>query len=260
MNIDTELDRQITELKIQGSYVPFVDDFVRAIDSKFHEKIHSIYMCGSIPKGCAVFNKSDADFTIVFSSSPSDNDFHAIEEIKKVLLTKYPFVIKIDTPNCTINEVLRQPFDWGFWIKIVSFCIHGEDLALKLPPMIPSVDLILGLNSDTNSVLDRITKRITSEQGSENFNRDWKKLARRLIRALSSLTVVKEKTWSDDLAVNKEMLIRNFPERTDLIRDLFRCHDNRSSDLGTFLSTVEKARCWLNTELTKIAKLTNKTD
>ena len=59
------LEKVIKELNIQSEYMEFVEKYKTSIITEFKDKIHSIYMCGSIPKGLAKPYKSDADFTIV---------------------------------------------------------------------------------------------------------------------------------------------------------------------------------------------------
>lgn len=47
------LEKVINRVVIQSEYKDFVDKYIDNILTEFEGKIHSIYMCGSIPKGTA---------------------------------------------------------------------------------------------------------------------------------------------------------------------------------------------------------------
>ena len=86
-----ELKKQITRLKIDKKYLPFVEDFKTNIIAGLKKAVHSIYMCGSIATGKAKPYQSDADFTIVTNTKLSENEKDHINVIKQQLLEKYPF-------------------------------------------------------------------------------------------------------------------------------------------------------------------------
>lgn len=64
MRPDMVLEKVIKRINIQSEYKPFVEEYTAGLLSEFSGKIHSIYMCGSIPKGTAKPFESDADFTM----------------------------------------------------------------------------------------------------------------------------------------------------------------------------------------------------
>ncbi|CAM4355484.1 Nucleotidyltransferase domain-containing protein [Paenibacillus typhae] len=107
------LEKVINRISIQSEYKDLVDKYTNTILAEFKGKIHSIYMCGSIPKGTAKPFKSDADFTIV-CVNPKDIEYERLSTIKDRLLEEYPVVTKIDTIICSIDDVLSKPNEWGF--------------------------------------------------------------------------------------------------------------------------------------------------
>jgi len=116
------LEKVIDRIEIQNEYKDFVEKYVDNLLAEFKGKIHSIYMCGSIPKGIAKPFKSDADFTIV-CVNPKDVDYKRLSTVKDRLLKEYPVVTKIDTTICSIDDVLSKPNEWGFWVKII-LCLY----------------------------------------------------------------------------------------------------------------------------------------
>ena len=236
-----KLEKLITNNKTTHEYQPFVDEFISIIVNNFSNKIHSIYLCGSIPKGEAVQYHSDADFTLVFNNDLSENDLRTIEKQKKSLLEKYAFIIKIDTPTVTVQDVLRNPYDWGFWIKIISICIYGEDLSNKLPEMLPSKDLIIGINSDTVENLRKLRSDLIQHNDPKQLFRTQQKLARRLIIALYTLILPKSQIWTDDIKKMKETIIKYDSKLLDIVEYLYFCTANIEINKDVLLSISEKA-------------------
>ena len=73
-----EIAKQIQRVRISERYRPFVDLFVSEINRALGPRLHSIYMCGSIPKGEARPLASDADFTLVLRENPTEYDLREI--------------------------------------------------------------------------------------------------------------------------------------------------------------------------------------
>ncbi|MDA3811905.1 MAG: hypothetical protein PF518_16430 [Spirochaetaceae bacterium] len=209
-------EKVITSLNIQPQYRTFTNDFLQAVTQLSGNSLDSIYMCGSIPKGQAVPGKSDADFTLVFNQTPVESLLKQLETLKSDFLSSCSFITKIDTPVCLVSEVLNNPYDWGFWVKIICICVYGKDLTLNLPELVPSRDFVLGLNEDTDSVLSVLI----SDYDKNPLLPAAVKLAKRLLRGLYSLTMDREEKWEDDRIVQSEITIVYFPGLEDDIKKL----------------------------------------
>lgn len=164
-------------------------------------------MCGSIAKGIAIPNKSDADITLVLNRTPDASLLMKLEALKSGLLTHYSFITKIDTPICLISEVLDNPYGWGFWIKIICICVHGSDLGLQIRELKPSREFVQGVNDDTNTIIPEMLK---------NYDENPSlllavQLAKRLLRGLYSLTMDREESWEDDLIRQSEITVGYYP-------------------------------------------------
>lgn len=251
------LNKLITELIITQEYSPFVKYFKSKIVENFPDRIHSIYICGSIPKGKAIPNTSDADFTLVFKDMLSEKDFDSIEKIKKDVLRIFPFVTKIDTPTCTVNNVLENPYDWGFWISIVSFCLYGEDLSSKLPPMYSNRELVVGINSDTIEVLDNMKRELSDNKFSNNYFRTQKKLAKRLIIALYTLVLPRAQVWTDDLSEMKDSIIKYYTEKKSMINKLYLYSNKLDNNIDNFFIEVNEAQVFFEKEIENLSGARN---
>lgn len=224
------LQRQIPELVIDARYRPFVDEFVNRAHERLNENLDSLYICGSIARGRAVPNRSDADFTVVTKKELRQAELEALSTLKDELIDRYPFVTKIDTPACTVKQVLDMPYEWGFWIAIVSRCIYGRDLVDRLQPLNSAAELLVGLSRETETAIEKRLQEIRATKDIAMIQMTCRKLMRRVIRGFIALTVVAEDVWTDDLEQSRVVLHKHFAGRDSLIDTLFDYHDNPTGD------------------------------
>ncbi|WP_342572634.1 nucleotidyltransferase domain-containing protein [Paenibacillus sp. FSL R5-0749] len=246
------LEKVINRIEIQSEYKDLVDKYVDHILNEFKDKIHSIYMCGSIPKGTAQPFKSDADFTIV-CANPEDIDYERLSMIKDRLLEEYPFVTKMDTIICSIDDVLSRPNDWGFWIKIICVCIHGEDIGEKVPPIIISPEFIVDLNTDTKDEVDRVRRSLSNVSDHSLKTRYIKGYSKRLIRALYSLILEDTGIWEDEIFKMKDAIINYCSIDGALVEYLYACYLDSDVSVKEFLEIADEVYSYFENALNTMA-------
>jgi len=201
------LEKVIKKLNVTPEYEGFVESFKNQLINEFGEKMHSIYMCGSIPKGTAKPYISDADFTILCEKTEAiDRD--KLTHIKEKALASFPLVTKIDTTVCTLDDVRNQPNEWGFWVKVICVNIHGIDFGEHVPPIVISKQFILDLNSETEEGMNRVKHALSHAKDLKMKCMYVKGYSKRLIRALYSLVLADVGIWQDDIAEMKKAIIR----------------------------------------------------
>ncbi|NMO98195.1 nucleotidyltransferase domain-containing protein [Paenibacillus lemnae] len=246
------LEKVINRIEIQSEYKDFVDKYIDHILAEFKGKIHSIYMCGSIPKGTATPFKSDADFTIV-CVNPKDIDYERLSNIKDRLLKEYPFITKIDTIICSIDDVLSKPNEWGFWVKIICVCMYGHDIGEKVPPIIISPTFILDLNTETKEEVDRVRRSLSTASDHTMKTRYIKGYSKRLIRALYSLVLIDTCVWEDDIIEMKNAILTYCEIDSALIDYLYACYLDNNVLVEEFLGIAEKVYSYFENALNAMA-------
>lgn len=227
------LKKVIDPCKIGTEYQGFVDQFLLRVSQNFKEEIHSIYICGSIPKGQAKLNRSDADFTIVTNGIISNEQKDEVTSIKIDLLKAYPFVSKIDTTIISVDEVKSKPLEWGFWIKIISHCLCGEDLGKEVPELIGNSELILNLSSDVEESLGRLKKKLAYTEDETELLKTLRVYSKRLIRGLYTTILDEVGEWHDDIEDMKKALLLHLKEAPELVNRLYAFYrgiENKKSD------------------------------
>ncbi|WP_422661299.1 nucleotidyltransferase domain-containing protein [Paenibacillus sp. EC2-1] len=247
------LEKVIKRIEIQSEYKDFVDKYIDSILAEFKDKIHSIYMCGSIPKGTAKPFKSDADFTIV-CVNPKDIDYERLSKIKDRLLEEYPLLTKIDTTICPIDDVLSKPNEWGFWVKIICVCIYGDDIGEKVPPIMISPEFILDLNTETKEEVDRVHRGLLSNASDNTLkSRYIKGYSKRLIRALYSLVLEDTGVWEDDIIKMKNAILNYCEIDSALVDYLYACYLESDVPVKEFLGIADEVYSYFENALNKMA-------
>lgn len=248
------LEKVINRIAIQSEYKDLVDKYVDRILNEFKAKIHSIYMCGSIPKGTAQPFKSDADFTII-CVNPKDIDYERLSNIKDRLLEEYPVVTKIDTTICSMDDVLSKPNEWGFWVKVICVCMYGDDVGEKVPPIIISPEFILDLNTETREEVDRVHRSLSNVSDHSMKTRYIKGYSKRLIRALYSLVLEDTGVWEDEIIKMKTAILNYCEINSALVEYLYACYLDSSNVLvEEFLRIADEVyRCFENALNTMVA-------
>lgn len=247
------LEKVINRIEIQSEYKDLVDKYIENILTEFKGKIHSIYMCGSIPKGTAKPFKSDADFTIV-CVNPKDIDYERLTNIKDRLLKEYPIVTKIDTIICSIDDVLSKPNEWGFWVKIICVCMYGDDIGEKVPPIIISPEFILDLNTETTEEVGRVRRSLSTASDHTMKTRYIKGYSKRLIRALYSLVLVDTGVWQDDIIEMKNAILNYCEIDSALVDYLYACYlDSNNVLVEEFLGIADEIYSYFENALNAMA-------
>lgn len=253
------LEKVIDKVVIQSEYKEFVDKYIEHLLAEFKGKIHSIYMCGSVPKGKATPFKSDADFTIV-CANPKEIDYERISNIKDRLLEEYPVLTKIDTIICSIDDVLSKPHEWGFWVKIICVCIHGDDIGEKVPPIIISPAFILDLNTETKEEVNRVHRSLSNASDDVLKNRYIKGYSKRLMRALYSLVLENTGIWEDDIIKMKNAILKYCEIDSDLVEYLYACYLDSNVPVEEFLGIAEEVYRYFENALNAMAASRNSFD
>jgi len=252
-----ELEKLIQRYEVQSEYKEFINEFVEMVKNEFREKVHSIYICGSIAKGTAKPNKSDADFTIIVSDKIIKSYYSKINDIRSELLNKYKCIPRIDITLCTVKDILES-CDWGFWIKIISYCIYGNDLGEQVQPVIPTVNLVLELNKDTLSIIDSNIDKLDNAADSSTVSLLRNRLVKRSMRALFSLVLMEHVKWEDKIFDMKEIVKEYMPEESELVESLYGFYELDIENQIEFSFTIHKIKTLIEKKLGELLETLKK--
>jgi hypothetical protein len=201
------------------SWRPLVDFVTRSLMTR--RDIRSVYLRGSIPRGLAIENVSDADF-IYISETDFDREDAALEATTKV---NFPFIqqLKLFRLNRTelnrVHHPQRRPY-FHMLLKTQSLLLAGDDVAKDIEPFKLGPDMInhvFWLEKEFKKTLllaPKVSGRPTDSQEAtiERALRKW--ISKRIVRSGLEITIYKNSGFTRDLYLCYEAFSMWYPRQS----------------------------------------------
>jgi uncharacterized protein len=195
--------------RIGDTWKPLVG-FVRdALMSR--PEVGSVYLRGSIPRGLAIENVSDADF-VYFSEARFDAEDDALQ---KSTATNFPFVNGIELSRLDqaafdrIHRRQRRPY-FHMLLKTQCLFLAGDDIAHNIAPFRIGPDLVSHVFSLAQE-FSRLPNWLEEgrQTGAEQSVRQW--FSRRIVRSGFEVTMDRSKRFTRDLYLCYEDFAKFYP-------------------------------------------------
>jgi hypothetical protein len=179
------------------------------------DRLHSLYVRGSLPRGLAVESVSDVDTIAVVAGDLDDLDASWIGPFLGELDSRFPFQSGAELATVPLGW-LRDPSQrpvtsraMQFTIGTNSVCVYGEDLGPSLPRFRPGSDI-----ASQSWYLPRAVTEATErlERAFDASTVRW--VMKRLLRTGFELVMEREQAYTRDLYFCWEAFSRHYPERS----------------------------------------------
>ena len=207
--------------KINKEFIPIIQDVLDALIWTFADRIHSIYVRGSVSSWDAVYGHSDLDMVCILHDDVTDVDMIWDKKQCIMLEKKYPQISFVD-----ITLISQQNLLYGHDFNMLrvnmtsqSCLLHGKDIRDELPLLKSWPEMAVYLYQNIGSYLRELYTYILNPQKKFFYlgrQRDLKIICRRIMRTIlrSSLWLVmlKKAVYSPNVKVC-------FKEFTDMYPD-----------------------------------------
>ena len=198
-NIDNGLNHEgfiVNPCKVEyitPDYRKLIDDLLCQLQTCLGDKLHSVYLYGSVARGEARQYQSDLDLSLVFNQELTEQEQHAVKGIQRTTEQRYDLVTKIDFDPGIIHQVLlpEEKYRWHFWLKHCCCCIYGEDLSRQFAWQKPSLAIAYALNGDLSDFLQQ-------RLGMLNYGsaaRVGREVAKKILRTVYTIIAVEHGSW-----------------------------------------------------------------
>jgi hypothetical protein len=216
--------------RIGDPWRPLVEFVVRSLMQR--ESVRSVYIRGSIPRGLAIANISDADF-IYFSEVSFDAEDDALQ---KRVAADFPFVNGLELSRLDraafdrIHRRQRRPY-FHMLLKTQCLFLAGNDIALDIEPFKIGLDMVSHVFSLAGEFSRLPTWLAESRQtGEEQAVRQW--FSRRAVRAGFEVTMDRTNHFTRDLFLCYEDFAKCYPDRSEsMYRVLTNCLNGEDDPL-----------------------------
>lgn len=209
------------ESLIQQDWWPAVADIRQAYLDRWGDRLHSIYLRGSVAKGEALVGVSDIDTFAVFQPQVPDES-SAVDEpevdswchsASTALVKRHPYCTGVELSCIPFASALDRDSVFSFVIKTHSVCLHGEDLATRIEAF--------GLNQKIAFQARRLPAQLVAfrdEYPSESEERKrgtltW--LMRAFLRSGMELVMEREGRYTRDLYLCYQSFARHYPAQSE---------------------------------------------
>jgi len=238
-----------TEVGLNKIKPPFTKIFTHCkaeIVNKLGDKIHSLYVYGSVTTGKAYAKKSDLDLLLVLKNKPTSKIKEQVDLLQRSLSDKHKHLVREVGISLTfINEVRKDNFGWGYFIKHLSVCVYGEDISRGLPKFKPSKEVAKAFNGDIAKHIDNILKKFKSPTKESEILLTCSQTMKKIIRTGFCLVMDEEKSWTTDLEKSCQIFSKYYPKQAPLMMKALNLAKKPVADkkmLGKFL---ENFGSWL---------------
>lgn len=217
--------------------VAFVRDTLMA-----RKSVRSVYLRGSIARGLAIENVSDADFIYL-----SETNFDLLDaELERAVEAKFAFVkglelSRLDGVSLGRLRARQQRPYFHMLLKTQCLCLAGEDIVAGISPFKLGADMVSHVFSLEHEFL-RLPRLLDEgrKTGAERAMHQW--FSRRIVRSGFEVTMDRNDRFTRDLYLCWEQFARFYPARSEqMSRVLLNCLNGAQSlaqyrEMAAFLS------------------------
>ncbi len=201
---------------IQPEFKSVVDYIVTELTRRLPNQIEAIFLYGSVPRGNAVFGKSDLDLSIVLKSAITEKCRQVFKSLSLRVAKSHPEISKLDIDPGYIDEIMqpKEMYHWQFWLRHCCCFIWGNNLSQYFPLQRPSIEIAKALNSDLPTFLDQMASKF------EIMNADeiCKVIGKKLLRTAYYLVAEKDGSWYTNLGQCYQVATQYYPDQHDDIK------------------------------------------
>lgn len=209
--------------KIDKVYQPCIQESIELLKRLFPQRLHSVYVYGSVARGEAVILKSDLDLIALFTGNLNPDELNELKKLASNLTQKYQHIVRDVGIAVADYDYTMDPANYyeNAFLKEISVCVYGEDLGERFGPYKLTSEIAISFNGDIKESLHRALHRLETAS-NEDFKTYVQGFARKLIRTYYSMVMVRSQVWTTRLHEQCEVIIHYFPDKEPIIQTLLK--------------------------------------
>lgn len=218
--------------RVTPTLLPLIADIITSFQKQEKDKLHSVWLRGSVARGNFVENISDIDFfALVFEPNIHWKKASWAEKTIKKLKHYYSFTQEIElNVSSYYTDFYQQNPRLSFILKTQSLCLFGQNIQEQVPRF--QISNHLTLNSTWLEEDIRFFEKIKSPDKKE-----IQEILKIIIRSSFELVMLREKKYTSDLYWCIHSFGKYYPEKIKSAWQLLDCF------IGNFdISDTEKIK------------------
>ncbi len=236
--------------KIKSPWRDLVDAVQGACVEYFNQRLHSLYVRGSVANGTAELHIADLDCYCVLVDLATEADKAWKKDIRHKLAKQYPFCTKVELVFIPFERLLKSSeFEFErFVIRTQSACVWGEDLASQFGPY--KVNEAIAFRSKViKPDIDGTIETLLGTNAPERIKVKCRWIMKRILRTGLELTFDQEHLYSRDLYVCYQIFSRKYPGQEPHMKRALDLAINPTSEAGVVIQFLRQFGSWLVSEV-----------
>jgi hypothetical protein len=218
---------------------------------RFGERLHSVYLAGQAARG----RPGGLSFFILLRlgaplSTPETRANDTWEAVAAARLQRlHPRVGRVSVSVFGWKDVFTTDGAFSperFRLAVNSLCVAGRNMNRMLPPQ--RLDAA-AMNGDILAFRQRMldaARRLSSDDGEDNVRSSALEAGHAVLSAAFALIVDREQVYTEDLDLQRDLFILNYPGRAREMKEAYRMTVRPSSDRLKTLMFIDSASRWMS--------------
>ena len=235
--------------KIKSHWTDIIADIIVEYRNAYKDKVHSIYLRGSVAQGLDIGTVSDLDmFALLYNENGNYihwKDVSWIKQFQKRLFEKYQLQNKIDLGYSTyVPDVREINLRIQMILKTQSLCVWGKDIIPEIGKFKPGKEMILNLKW-LESDLNKTIEKLKTTENAEDIKELCTSIMKIIIRAGYELVIEREAKFTNQLYQCYESFSTYYPNKKRLMYHALELFVNPSENKSTIINIVEELGYWI---------------
>lgn len=234
---------------IQSPWLEMVVDLKNGCLEALGDRLHSLYLRGSVPRGSAILGISDLDSLVIIQNHEATIAEEWRDTLARSLTERYPFCQKIEIAMISASEIQKPGSFWQAILQTQSLCIYGHNLQPELPRFKPGIALVIHAFELANDLAETQAALRQLSPDHPRFEEEVKAwcgwITRRMVRTGFELVMEAEGTFTRDLYPCYEGFSRHFPAQEPQMRKALELAVQPSANRDGLLLFLSNFGHWL---------------
>ena len=238
--------------KIVPPWDAAVDFIKEAYIEHLGDRLHSVYVRGSVARGLAVEGISDLDSVALVHGNPPQarERLSWAGEVREKYLKRFPFSDRPEIWIDWVGPLLDNLEDKGMSLKLEYVCVHGEDVVARIPPVqLKALAKKVKLRREyIESIVGEVREDVAKSEHPEFVKKECKWICKRFLRAGSRLVIARTQKYTRDLYYCYELFSNVYPQQEPLMRRALELALNPTTDANELIPLVDELGAFLAQE------------
>lgn len=234
--------------KIQPKWRSAVDMITEACKNSLGDKLHSVYVRGSVAKGEAIDGVSDIDAIVLIAASEDEVDQGWYDNVRRECMRNFPFVSDVEIKVILAEGVGQKD---QFMLKTQAACVYGQDITERLPRMKPGREAV-NHAFVLDKKIDHATEMLQNTDNTQRIRKICTWIMKRIVRSGCELVMERSGKYTRDLYPCYELFSQYYQEKSESMYRALELAVNPSDDIDDIMEVLQGIGAWMVVEIPNV--------